>query len=296
MDYARQARKGQLSAISCNSFSADTLVTTAEGDVPIVDIAIGDEVMAYDEDTGLVGEYTVTDTISHTDDTIVTLVIDGDSIETPPNHLFYTSEGWVTVSALALGDEVLSISGGLGIAESITTETRSQMMYDLTVEEVHTFAVGDGAWVVHNQQRPFMPPPGTLFDIAPGVGEHLSKFSSSFSNPFAYSWQEWPDYLIRLPNMKLNQSSSNTIMRLADSDIARYSLPIILNRIANEEVPGTTIRFNIQDLTKNMSLTILELTRIQNNTTLMRMTKYYNGIGNELIGDELDIMLNNLCG
>jgi len=91
---------------------------------------------------------------SHTDDTIVTLVIDGDSIETTPNHLFYTSEGWVTVSALALGDGALSLSGGLGIAESITTETRSQTMYDLTVEEVHTFAVGDGAWVVHNQNCP----------------------------------------------------------------------------------------------------------------------------------------------
>jgi hypothetical protein len=26
----------------------------------------------------------------------------------------------------------------------------SQTMYDLTVEEVYTFAVGEGAWVVHN--------------------------------------------------------------------------------------------------------------------------------------------------
>ena len=24
-------------------------------------------------------------------------------------------------------------------------------MYDLTVEEAHTFAVGDGEWVVHNE-------------------------------------------------------------------------------------------------------------------------------------------------
>ena len=75
----------------CNSFSADTTVQTSNGDIPISEIEIGDTVIAYDEETGITGEYTVTDTISHEDDAIAYVTINGEEIETTPWHLFYTS-------------------------------------------------------------------------------------------------------------------------------------------------------------------------------------------------------------
>lgn len=57
---------------SClNSFSADTEVSTDEGDKPISQIQIGDYVLAWDEETNMISFYPVTYTIHHTDETIV---------------------------------------------------------------------------------------------------------------------------------------------------------------------------------------------------------------------------------
>jgi hypothetical protein len=97
-----------------------------------------------------VGEYTVTATWEHEDDAIVTLTIGGEQIETTPWHLFYTPDGWMEAGDLAIGDEIYSLDGTTGTVEGVLVEDRTQTMYDLTVEEVHTFAVGDGNWVVHN--------------------------------------------------------------------------------------------------------------------------------------------------
>jgi len=66
-------------------------------------------------------------------------------------HPFYTAEEeWVAAGDLESGDQILSLTGDIGVVESVTFDTRDQVMYNLTVDSVHTFAVGDGAWVVHN--------------------------------------------------------------------------------------------------------------------------------------------------
>jgi len=45
---------------------------------------------------------------------------------------------------------VLSLDGEYGEVDDILIEDRTQTMYNLTVDVVHTFAVGDSEWVVHN--------------------------------------------------------------------------------------------------------------------------------------------------
>ena len=77
-----------------HSFSDDTLVVTEDGEVPISEIEVGDTVIGFDEETYETGSYTVSHTWEHEDDTIVTLTIDGEVIETTPWHPFYTDEGW----------------------------------------------------------------------------------------------------------------------------------------------------------------------------------------------------------
>ncbi len=89
--------------------------------------------------------------LSVKDDAIhIGVTINGEEIETTPWHLFYTSEGWVEAGDLQDGDSIVSLGGVYGTVERVIIVDAVQTMHDLTVEEVHIFAVGDGDWVVHN--------------------------------------------------------------------------------------------------------------------------------------------------
>jgi len=135
----------------CNSFSADTQVATDNGEVSISSIEVGDYVLAYNQWTGELGYYPVEATISHTDETAVDLVIDGESIETTSSHPFFTSDQeWVDAGDLQSGELVQKADGSYGSVDSIRFVAVTQPMYNLTVDEAHTFFVGEGEWLVHN--------------------------------------------------------------------------------------------------------------------------------------------------
>ena len=51
---------------------------------------------------------------------------------------------------LQIGDDVRNADGSTGNVEVIESEQTSQEMYNLTVDEAHTFFVGGGQWLVHN--------------------------------------------------------------------------------------------------------------------------------------------------
>ena len=153
-----------------NSFSADTSVLTAAGEVAISEIAVGDLVLAYNEATGETGYYTVTAVISHVDPSIVELTIDSDpsassgteTLETTAEHPFYvvdsapwlatgeTQGRWVNAGELEVGDAIRQADGTTGMVQAVVVVQRRQPMYNLTVADAHTFFVGDGAWLVHN--------------------------------------------------------------------------------------------------------------------------------------------------
>jgi intein/homing endonuclease len=62
---------------------------------------VGDYVLAYDEASGAVGFYPVTAVWVHEDPVILLLTIDGEVVETTPEHPFYTEDGvWVAAGAL----------------------------------------------------------------------------------------------------------------------------------------------------------------------------------------------------
>jgi hypothetical protein len=134
-----------------NSFSGETLVATESGPRPISTIAIGDRVLAYDEDTGVTGLFTVTDVLIHVDPVQVHLTIDGEHVETTPEHPFFTLErGWVDAGELRVGERVRRANGFYGLVQAVVVETEPQVMYNLTVAEAHTFFVGAQHWLVHN--------------------------------------------------------------------------------------------------------------------------------------------------
>jgi hypothetical protein len=89
--------------------------------------------------------------LRHEDPVVTYLVIDGELIETTPEHPFYTQErGWVAAGELWIGAHVRKADGTFGVVESIGFAYRPQPMYNLTVAEAHTFFVGEQQWLVHN--------------------------------------------------------------------------------------------------------------------------------------------------
>ncbi|MCE7989402.1 MAG: DUF3990 domain-containing protein [Caldilinea sp. CFX5] len=138
------------------SFDEDTPVATDEGAIPIREIDVGDQVLAWDEVTDATGYYTVTAVWGHEDPVTVQLVVNGETIDTTPEHPFLTVDGdWVAAGALQVGDKVRNAAGENGLVEAVEFAATSQVMYNMTVADAHTYAVGDGQWVVHNACRVF---------------------------------------------------------------------------------------------------------------------------------------------
>lgn len=133
------------------SFSADTVVATEEGYTAISEIEVGDYVLAFNEATGEIDYYPVTATIAHDDPVIVYLTIDNETIETTPEHPFYTTNGeWLAAGELHEGNQIYKSDGSYGVVSSVEFVYQLQPMYNLTVSTAHTYFVGDGEWLVHN--------------------------------------------------------------------------------------------------------------------------------------------------
>lgn len=140
------------------SFSSDTPVEAKDGEKPIDEIQIGDYVLAWNEADGTLGYYEVTATISHIDKVVTKLIIDGERIETTPEHPFYTEEaGWLPANGLKTGMQIRQADGTTGIVWLKWNVRKTQEMYNLTVDTAHTFYVGDGQWLVHNSCMPDLP-------------------------------------------------------------------------------------------------------------------------------------------
>ena len=158
------------------SFSANTVVTTSKGKQAIGTLKVGDHVQAYDPATKTVSTQAVQQVfVNHDNDLIdVTLAVPAAHIPTkqqqvavishgshaPPvheevvhttqKHPWLTTRGWLRAGQLHLGDQVQQLDGATAIVVELKVIAGTASMYDLTVSNVHTFAVGDGQFVVHN--------------------------------------------------------------------------------------------------------------------------------------------------
>jgi len=134
------------------SFSAATLVTTDNGTKQISKLRIGDRVLAYHPTLGTTGNYTITAMLAHTDPIVEYVTLDGEQIETTPEHPFFTEEyAWVAAGELWIGARVRKADGSYGVVQKIEFVRHAQTMYNLTVGDAHTFFVGSQQWLVHNE-------------------------------------------------------------------------------------------------------------------------------------------------
>ncbi|MBV9615556.1 MAG: hypothetical protein JO031_08875, partial [Ktedonobacteraceae bacterium] len=158
------------------SFSSDTLVTTSKGKQDIDSLKVGDHIQAYNPTTKKVSTQTVQHVfINHDNDLVdVTLAVHHESdstkhqkiaiishgnhappvttevVHTTKKHPWLTTRGWITAGKLHLGDQVQRLNGETADVIALKVIPGEQDMYDLTVSNVHTFAVGEGQWIVHN--------------------------------------------------------------------------------------------------------------------------------------------------
>lgn len=81
-----------------------------------------------------------------------------ETIQTTTNHPWLTADhGWILASFLRVGEPVQRVDGSTAVVVAVRAEPGAASMWDLTISNVHTFAVGNGAYVVHNCKNGLTP-------------------------------------------------------------------------------------------------------------------------------------------
>ena len=158
-------------------FAAGTLVATPSGLRPIESIAVGDDVIGAGVDGGRGGVHGVRSlphrvlaTKRTPDRELLALSLSLSSGDAPPDVLLVTREhpfyelsrsggaGWSAAGALTEGSVVATAFGPATVTSTAETDRREDV-YNLEVEDVHTYLVGAYGAVVHNDYEPPEPDP-----------------------------------------------------------------------------------------------------------------------------------------
>lgn len=135
-------------------FTGDTPVYTDDGLVCIENIEVGDEVWAYNHETGKNELKEVLNVwVKETNEILRVSTFDGATIDTTTNHPFYVEgEGWVAAGDLEIGDILVTANGDEVEVNDIKIEKLAEpiLVYNLEVENCHTYFVGEFGILVHN--------------------------------------------------------------------------------------------------------------------------------------------------
>ena len=134
-------------------FTAHTRIITKSGKKEIQDVKEGDELPSADPYTGEISYKKVLKTTRSETDTLVRVSVNGETIETTESHPFWVEEyGFVPAYHLKQGD-TLRLADGRNISVSkveILHLDTPVPVYNFTVEDNHTYFVGDSGVWVHN--------------------------------------------------------------------------------------------------------------------------------------------------
>ncbi|WP_270006592.1 polymorphic toxin-type HINT domain-containing protein [Solirubrobacter deserti] len=182
----RQLLKSCTAIGGLRSFSATTGVLMADGTLrPISQIRVGDRVMAADPLTGVRGWRRVLAVWSH-DDTLVDLTIGSERLTTTEDHPFWnaTDGEWQDAADLTPGDSVFTVTGERISVGGVRPESlRQGRAYNLSVEDLHTYFVGEARVLVHNDSCA-VEPASDVLRYAPthGLRAETSAYMQSLSN------------------------------------------------------------------------------------------------------------------
>ncbi|MBW9214981.1 HINT domain-containing protein [Mumia sp. zg.B53] len=146
------ANTGRTAARAC-SFAGATTVLMADGThKPIEDVKVGDKVIATDPETGEQTAKSVEQVFVH-DDTVIDLIVDSEVITTTEDHPFWsvTDQRFERADELSAGEKAIAAGGREVSVSGLRVGTaREALAYNLSVEGIHNYHVGDDKILVHN--------------------------------------------------------------------------------------------------------------------------------------------------
>ena len=138
-----------------NCFIAGTLVATSDGLKPIEDIEVGDEVLAYDPETGEQAYKPVVRLFRNATDKWYHVHVNKQDITCTAEHPFYVADidEFVPTKDLKVGQSVLLADGSYAVIDGILVEElrTSETTYNFEVEDYHTYYVSEYRVLVHNR-------------------------------------------------------------------------------------------------------------------------------------------------
>ena len=150
----RGAKKGAVSGAINGRFCfvAGTLVMTKEGYKAIEKIEEGEEVLSYNENLGIFEYKEVVEVYKNETKELSHIKTKKDEIVSTPGHSILTSEGWKKAKDIKANDLIKTKEGYERVIEVDSEELEEvENVYNLNVLGYHTYVVGYGLLVVHNQ-------------------------------------------------------------------------------------------------------------------------------------------------
>lgn len=137
-------------------FVAGTIVATIYGGKAIETVQVGDEVLSTDPETGETAYKEVLKTYTYVKDTLVYVDVNGETIETTKEHPFWVEgQGWTKAKFLEAGDKLRDANGNTFAIDNVEIvplpENQYTLVYNLEVEDFHTYFVCESSVLVHNK-------------------------------------------------------------------------------------------------------------------------------------------------
>nr|WP_228044366.1 RICIN domain-containing protein [Streptomyces ferrugineus] len=254
------AHEDLYTACKVNSFPGTTQVLMADGSHrPISQLAVGDLVKATDPATGQLRARQVTDTFRHDTRRLVDIVVaDGGRLESTAGHKFYVVDrGWTLVSDLRVGDRLRTSDGSVRAVTALHDRSglAPRTVYDLTVDDLHTFFVLAGATpvLVHNCKVALGWQRGGKLDEWAALPEN--KFQT-FSNVSPRDFARIAEMAIADPNVTLHinmtgLADKGTFMDAAQRGLTAgeagratdYEMSMIARALANGQRSWSSVKF-----------------------------------------------------
>jgi len=135
---------------SCECFPAGTVVRTKCGQRPIEEIKVGDLVLSQHPDTGELTYKPVVGTTIRPAGKLLEIDIGDETLQTTKGHpMWVGGKGWRIAKFLERGDRLHRYFGSLEV-EAVREVPAEVGVYNLVVDDFHTYFVGQNSVLVHD--------------------------------------------------------------------------------------------------------------------------------------------------